>query len=134
MIGAISTALSGLMAASKKADASASNIANMSSAGSLDPNSPNQPYSAVTTVQTANGTTGGVSATNIVKQPGFVPAYSPDSPFANEQGLVGAPNVDLTEEVVNLKLAEISYKASIKALQVAQDMAKETTRIFDKKA
>jgi flagellar basal-body rod protein FlgC len=134
MIGAISTALSGLMAASKRADASASNIANMHSAGSLDKDSAKQPYSAVTTVQTSHGDTGGVSATNIPKQPGYVPAYAPGSPHADAKGMIGAPNVDLAEEAVNLKLAEISYKASIKALQVAQDMAKETTRIFDKKA
>jgi len=133
MIGAISTALSGLFAASKKAEASASNIANLNTAGSLDPASPNQPYSAVTTVQTANAR-GGVTATNVVKEPGYVSAYSPDSPFANAEGMVGVPNVDLAEEVVNLKLAEISYKASIKALQAAQDMAEETTRMVDKKA
>lgn len=133
MIGAISTALTGLLAASKKVEASASNIANMGSAGSLDPASPNQPYQALTTVQTtAQG--GGVQATNIPKKPGFVNAYAPDSPFANADGLVGAPNVDLAEEAVNLKIAEISYKANINVLKTADEMSEELSRLLDKKA
>ena len=133
MIGAISTALTGLAAASKKVEASASNIANMGSAGSLDPASPNQPYQALTTVQTANGA-GGVTATNIPKTPGFVNAYAPDSPFANAEGMVGAPNVDLAEEAVNLKIAEITYKANVSVLKTADEMAEELNSLFDEKA
>lgn len=133
MIGAISTALTGLAASSKKVEASASNIANMGSAGSLDPASPSQPYQALTTVQTANAA-GGTSAVNIPKKPGFVNAYAPDSPFANARGMVGLPNVDLAEEAVNLKIAELSYKANISVLQTADEMSKELNRLFDEKA
>lgn len=133
MIGAISTALTGLIASSKKVEASASNIANMGSAGSLDPASPNQPYEALTTVQTASDT-GGVTARNIPKQPGVVNAYAPDSPFANADGMVGAPNVDLAEEAVNLKIAELTYKANIGVLKTAQEMSEELSRLLDEKA
>ncbi len=133
MIGAISTALTGLIASSKKVEASASNIANMGSAGSLDPAAPNQPYQALTTVQTANGT-GGVTASNVPKQPGVVNAYAPDSPFANAEGLVAAPNVDLAEEAVNLKIAELTYKANIGVLKTAQEMSEELSRLLDEKA
>lgn len=133
MIGAISTALTGLFAASKKVEASAANIANMGSAGSLAPNSPNRPYEALTTVQTAMQG-GGVSAANIPRKPGFVNAYAPDSPFANADGLVGAPNVDLAEEAINLKIAELSYKANINVLKTANEMSEELSRLFDEKA
>ncbi len=132
MIGAISNALTGLVAASKRAEASASNIANAFSSGSLDPASPNQPYSALTTVQTTNGT-GGVTATNIPKKPGFVNAFAPDSPFANSTGQVGAPNVDLSEEIINLKLAEISYKANIATLKTAGEIEDTLLKAFDKR-
>ncbi len=134
MIGAISTAITGLFAASKRVEASASNIANAQSAGSLDPNSPNQPYQALTTSQTAIGDLGGVSATNIPKKPGIVNAYAPDSPFANAQGEIGVPNVDLTEDVVNLKLAEISYKANLATIKTASEMSDALLNIIDKKA
>jgi flagellar basal-body rod protein FlgC len=132
MIGAISNALSGLMAASKRAEASAGNIANVTTAGSLDPNSPNKPYTPVTTVQKATQS-GGVLAENRPRENGIVAAYDPNSPFANEQGLIGVPAVDLAEESVNLKLAELTYKANIRVLETAQDMAKQTERLFDKK-
>ena len=133
MIGAISTALTGLFAASKKVEASASNIANMGTTGSLDPNSPNQPYQALTTVQTAMPG-GGVSATNIPQKPGFVDAYAPDSPFANAEGLDGAPDVDLAAEAVNLKIAELSYKANLNVLKTANEMSEELSRLLDEKA
>ena len=132
MIGAISTALTGLFAASKRVEASANNIANASSAGSLDPESATQPYQALTTVQTSIES-GGTSAANIPKKPGFVNAYAPDSPFANAAGEVGVPNVDLAEEAVNLKLAEISYKANVSVLKTAGEMSDELLNTFDER-
>jgi flagellar basal-body rod protein FlgC len=132
MIGAISTALSGLLAAGKRVEAGADNIANAFTAGSLDPENPNQPYQARTTIQTAQES-GGVTATNVPKNPGIVNAFAPDSPFANEDGLVAAPNVDLAEEAVNLKLAEIAYKANIATLKTASEMAEELDRLFDER-
>lgn len=132
MIGAISTALTGLFASSKRVEASANNIANASSAGSLDPAHPRQPYQALTTVQTANES-GGTNATNIPKKPGFVNAYAPDSPFANESGLVGAPNVDLAEEAVNLKIAELTYKANVSVIRTASEMSDELLNMFDER-
>ncbi len=132
MIGAISTALTGLFAASKRVEASANNIANVSSAGSLDPASPTQPYQALTTVQTSTES-GGTSAANIPKNPGFVNAYAPDSPFANADGEVGVPNVDLAEEAVNLKLAEIAYKANVSVLKTASAMSDELLNTFDER-
>lgn len=133
MIGAISTALTGLIASSKKVEVSASNIANMGSAGSLDPANPVRPYQALTTVQTTNGT-GGVTAGNIPKQPGVVNAYAPDSPFANAEGMVGVPDVDLAEEAVNLKIAELTYKANIGVLKTAMEMSEDLNGLLDKKA
>ena len=133
MIGAISTALSGLIASTKKVEASASNIANISSSGSLDPASPDQPYRTQTTVQTTTAS-GGVQATNIPKTPGIVNAYAPDSPFANSQGLVATPDTDLAEEAVNLKVAELSYKANLATLRTADEMDKELLKTFDEQA
>lgn len=133
MIGAITTALSGLLAATKRADASAENIANAYTAGALDEADGPAPYSARTVVQeTREG--GGVVAKNVEKDPGYVPAYDPGSPFANEDGLVGAPNVDLVEEAVNLKLAETAYKANITTIKVAGEMSDELLKTFDDEA
>lgn len=134
MINTIQIALSGLAAASKKVEASASNIANLTTGGSLaDP--AKAPYSAVTTVQQAvtdqNGNGLGVKATAIPKNTPFVPAYDPDSPFADANGLIGVPNVNLAEEAVNLTLAETTFKANVKVIEAASELSEDLLRIFD---
>lgn len=130
MINAIRTALSGLAAASKRVEAGASNIANLTTAGSLeDPSRP--PYAAVTTVQTAEN--GGVRAEIVQKDPPYVPAYDPGSPFAGQDGLVGVPNVDLAEEAVNLSLAKAAYKASLSVIRTADEMQDALLKSFDRR-
>ncbi len=132
MMNAISIALSGLGASMKQLGAAASNIANMGSSGSLEPGG-KAPYEAKTTVQSSTAE-GGVEAEVVSKKEPFIPAYDPNSPYANDQGLVAAPNVDLAEEAVQMKLAELTYKANIRTIQAASDMAKEAGRILDEKA
>lgn len=137
MINVINTALSGLNAAAKKVDAAASNIANVSTTGSVEDGG-QAPYSALTTVQktVVDGEGNGLGArTDIVpKDPGFVPAYAPDSPFANAEGIIGVPNVNLAEEAVNLKLAEISYKASLSVIKTADELSEELLHTVDRDA
>lgn len=133
MINAIQIALSGLNAAKTKADVSASNIANAQTEGALDPANGPAPYSALSTLQSAQQG-GGVDTRVVPTNKLYVPSYSPDSPFANAQGLVGAPNVDYATEFVNLQVASTSYKANVKSIQVQSDMQKNLLAIFDKKA
>ena len=132
MINPLSLGLSGLMAASKKAQVSSTNIANASTTGSLDASKGPKPYEAQQTVTTSVAG-GGVSAASVSRQPGFVPSYEPDSPFADESGMVGAPNVNLEEEMINLKVAEQAYKANAQTIRVAKDMSEELLNALDKK-
>ena len=136
MISAIQTALSGLLAATKKVDAGASNIANLQTAGSLtDPE--NAPYTPLTVHQeTLKGTDGqsyGVKAEFAPRNPAFVPGYAPSSPFADERGIIGLPNVDLAEEAVNLSIAKASYKANIAVIKTADEMEKDLLNAIDKR-
>lgn len=128
MINAIHIALSGLNAASRKVEASASNIANMQTPD----------YEPLTTVQkaqtTENGQGSGVSAQNLPKTNPFTPSYEPDSPFANPQGVVNSPNVDLAEEAVNMSMAEAAYKASLAIIKTSDEMTQEMLKAFDKEA
>lgn len=132
MINTISIALSGLNAATNKLNATASNIANITTAGSLDDPS-KAPYDALTTNQTASEN-GGVNSEVVSAGRPFVPTFAPDSPFANSEGLIGSPNVNLTKEAVNLSLAEITYKANIGTLKTAEEMSDELLNIFDEDA
>lgn len=134
MINAIHIALSGLAAASKKIEAGASNIANLTTTGSLSDKS-HPPYSARTTVQESvtdsEGNGLGVKSNVIPKSTPFVPAFSPDSPFADEDGIIGVPNVNLAEEAVNIQIAETAFKANIKIIEAAADLSDELLGIFD---
>jgi flagellar basal-body rod protein FlgC len=136
MINAISIALSGLQAATKRLGASASNIANMTTAGSLEEGG-KAPYRAVTTTQRAqtigNGQGSGVIADVVEKKTPFVPVYDPSSVFANSEGLVGMPNVDLAEEAVNMMLAETAYKASLKTIDAQSELDEELLNILDER-
>ena len=129
MINTISIALTGLNAATQKLNAAASNVANITTAGSLDDKN-NTPYDALTTRQTSLQN-GGVKSEIVSSGRPFVPSFDPDSPFANSEGIIGTPNVDLAEEAVNFTLAELTYKANISTLKTAEEMSDELLNIFD---
>ena len=131
MISAISIALSGLQAATTRLSASASNIANLQTVGSLDGGQ--APYTPLETQQTAQGN-GGVAAQNVGRQNPFVPAFDPNSPFADENGVIGVPNINLAEEAVNVGLAELAYKANIQVIKAAEEISDELLRTFDDEA
>lgn len=137
MINAISTAISGLAVSAKRIEASASNIANFATTGSLEEGE-KPPYTAQevrqTTVTGDNGEPLGVSAVSVPKDPAFVPAFDPGSPFANGEGLVGVPNVNLAEEAVNMKMAELAYKANISVIKTAEEMQDALLETFDEEA
>lgn len=122
------------MAATQKVNTTASNIANVTTSGSLDDDG-QAPYSALTTQRTAvrgeDGSPQGVRSEAVPKNTPFVPSFDPDSPFADENGFIGVPNVDLAEEAVNLSVAELEFKANAKIITTAEDMADELLRVFD---
>lgn len=131
MVNAIQTALSGLTAATKRLSTSASNIANINTSGSLtDPE--NAPYAAQTTVQTAKNNGNGVESVSVPKNTPFVPAFDADSPFADENGLVGVPNVNLAEEAVQQNIAKYEYKANLNVLKTISEMEDELQKLFDR--
>ncbi len=132
MIGAIQTALSGLAAATKQIGASANNIANLSTAGSLDGDP--APYSTVQAVQQTALNGQGVSTVIVPKSPGFVPAYDPDSPFANADGMIGVPATDLAEEAVNMTMAKTAYKANAAVIRTAAEMEDDLLKMVDRTA
>lgn len=124
MIGSLTIALSGLNSATKKVEAVANNVANVNTVGALKDVNGVKPFSAVTTVQKALKT-GGVQTNIVQKDPGFVPAFDSDSPFANEDGVIGVPNVDLAEEATNLILAKNTYKANVAVIKVSAELQEE---------
>lgn len=55
--------------------------------------------------------------------------YDPSHPDANEKGYVEMPNIDLTEEMVNLMQARRSFEANIAAFNASKNMALKALEI-----
>lgn len=123
MTSAIGIALTGLNSASTKLNASASNIANFGNVGSLT-DSDNAPYTPLTT-QSKSDNLGGVQTTTVPRNNPFTPTFDGDSPFADENGIIGVPNVDFAEEIITIKHAELAYKANLKTIETAGQMFDE---------
>jgi flagellar basal-body rod protein FlgC len=131
MINGLGTALSGLIAASTRLSASAQNISNIQVTGSLDSSSGNQAYQAVTTKFETQDDGQGVTGTVVPKAKPTVAILSPSDPNANEDGFVAAPNVNLAEEAVNLKIGEYAYRANLSVISTISEMSDELLNIFD---
>ncbi len=123
MSTAIGSALSGLAAASRRVEVSASNIANQSStATQVNGVTTNQPYMPKDVVQISLGA-GGVRAEVRDANNPVVKYHDPESTQADEYGFVEYPNVDTAEELVKMQIASYDYKANLKSIRVADRMA-----------
>ncbi len=132
MTNPLSIALSGMQAATKRVDAAASNIANAGTTGSSDKSAAQQPYTPVDVVQTSLDT-GGTQAQTVARDPSSTLLYQPDAPFADAQGYVAAPAVDLVGETITARQAAQSYKANAAVAKVVDDMEKEMLDRFDER-
>lgn len=128
-----SIATSGLSAASLRVNVAASNIANVRTTGPLPASgasagagssSTSSAYPAayvplrVDQVDQSSGSTqGGTIATVSTVSPSYTAQSDPSAPYANQDGLVAAPNVDLANEFVQLATAKYSFIANAKVIQ-----------------
>jgi flagellar basal-body rod protein FlgC len=81
-----------------------------------------------TKVQQTQTPDGGVSASLAATRPSYLLAYDPGSSFANVQGLVAQPNVDVATELVTMMQARAAFGASLAAFKAADGM---TRSLFD---
>lgn len=127
-------AVSGMNAAISRMSNAATNLVNISSTGKL-PASPEekatsyQPTDVVTLSNSAADDKLGVRTQTVPREPAYSVAYNPDSPDANDKGLIAVPNVSIEREITDSLLAQIAYKASanvIKAEKENQDKLLDT--------
>jgi flagellar basal-body rod protein FlgC len=123
-------ALSGMNAASRRLEVSASNVANVMTTGALPdadgslPSGAPRAYDPLELIQTASAG-GGVQTSITTATPPTSAIFDPQAPFANQDGLVAAPNVDLAGEMVSQLLASYSFAANATVLK-ADDRMTET--------
>jgi flagellar basal-body rod protein FlgC len=122
-------ALSGMTAAKRRLEVSASNAANVSSTGALPDASGTLPagapraYAPLVLTQTASA--GGGAATAVTTAtPSTIAVSDPQSSFANQNGLVAAPNVDFSQELVGQLIASYSFVANATTAKTDDRMQK----------
>ena len=139
----LSIATSGLSAATLRLNVTASNIANVRTTGPLPAtgglgtsggtgtSSNNSTFPAayvplrVNQVDQSSGSTpGGTVATVSTVSPSFVAQFDPSAPFANQDGLVAAPNIDLASQFIQLLTAKYDFAANAKVIQAYDDTTK----------
>ena len=120
-------AVSGMNAAARRIEVSASNIANIRSTGALPnadgavPAGAPRAYVPIVLVQTASAG-GGTRTTVTAITPSMTAVSDPQAPFANQNGLVAAPNVDLSREIIGQTIASYSFAANAQVLKADNRM------------
>lgn len=126
----VGTATSGLQASLARLDASASNVANIRSEGSLAASRAEASGEASggpaayqpLRVRQSEAAEGGVSFTYEPVRPSWQAAHDPASSFADDEGMIAVPNVDLAGEAVEQLVAKSDALANIAALRTAADV------------
>ena len=135
-MSSISTiALSGMKAATRRLEVSASNVANVMSTGALPnadgtvPAGAPSAYAPLELVQTESAG-GGTQTTVTTATPSTTAVSDPQAPFANQNGLVAAPNIDLSQEMVGQMIASYSFAANATVMKVDAQMNKALLNIM----
>ena len=134
----LSIATSGLSAASLRLNVTANNIANQLTTGPLP--APSESGASGTSAGTASSSfpaayaaeqvnqtaqaSGGTVATVSTASPGTIAQFDPSASFANQDGLVAAPNVDLASQFVELLTAKYAFAANAKVIQAYNNTTK----------
>ena len=120
--------LSGMQAAAARLQAAASNIANVQTNGRVPAGGAAQAgevYQPIDVVQ-VDQKDGGVTTSYATRQGAYSMVSDPNSPFADADGNVAAPGVDLATEMVNVILAKYQFAASTKLVEADDQMQKAT--------
>ena len=127
MMEGISSALTGLAAATRRLEASANNIANANSVGSIpasDAAEQRDAYQPVR-VEQSSAPGGGTATSDRYVRPPYIPVFDTSSAFANSDGLVASPNVDIASEYTEQIGARQSFEANLKSVQSISDLVKK---------
>ncbi len=119
-------AVSGLNVAALRIQVAASNIANALSNGPMPGTSNPENFPPAYELLRVNQTDtidGGTSATVASVSPATVSTFDPTAPFANADGFVASPNVDLASEMIQLLIARISYSANAQVIRADAQMS-----------
>jgi flagellar basal-body rod protein FlgC len=122
MFSTLGVATSGMGAYKTWLNAVADNVANMNNVTRTSDPAFQERFVVVEPQGTPDGTGEGVRVAGVLfgDENGRV-AYEPDHPYADENGLVRRPDIDLGEQMVYMQLAQRGYQANVKSFESARE-------------
>ncbi len=127
MFSPVDIAISGLQAQGKQMEVISSNVAN---ARTTDAGK-GEPYRRLEAAFKSDGDMGGVRLDKILADMSdFLTVLDPGNPYADEQGYVAMPNVNLPVEMLNLNVATRAYRANVAILKRYQQMVETTLELL----
>lgn len=128
MFGAFDVAGSGLRTTRKWLDAVSDNLANINTARRTDEDA----FRARMIVAQANeyGGAGGVRVAGAVfGDPDGRLVHDPANPRADEEGMVRLPDIDLSDQMTQLMIAQRGYQANLSVVERAKDAYQAALRL-----
>lgn len=123
MFSALDTSSSGAKVSRIWLDAISDNVANINTVRPAD----EEPFRARLVVASSfeRGDSRGAAVTGIARRSGDPEKlFDPYHPFADEDGNITRPRVDLTEEMTNMMIAQRSYQANLSVMDRVRDSYK----------
>jgi flagellar basal-body rod protein FlgC len=121
---------SAMSAQSQRLNTVASNLANADSATSANGTPYKSKQVVFSAMPTGSPDASGVKVLKVVEDnsPAKV-VYDPKHPLANDKGYVTMPNVNVTEEMVNMISASRAYQNNVETMNAAKTMLLKTLTI-----
>lgn len=111
-------------------DAVADNVANIDNVSPTDEAAFQERFVLVSPVENEDGTGAGVVVTGAAfGDPNGRLAYEPSHPYADENGMIRRPDIDLADQMVYLQVAQRGYQANINVLERAREAYQSALRI-----
>ncbi len=128
----LSVATSGMGAYKTWLNAVADNVANMDNVVKTTDPAFQERFVQVEAIEDPYGTDTGGGARVVAAQfgdPNGILAYEPNHPLADENGMIRRPDVDLTEQMVYLQLAQRGYQANVSTFDRAKEAYESALQI-----
>jgi flagellar basal-body rod protein FlgC len=122
VFGILQVAKSGMGVYKTWLNAVADNIANIDNVTDTSTPAFQERFVQVSAVEAENGWGGGAAVVGAdFGDPNGRVSYDPNHPLADENGFVRRPDLDLTDQMVYLQLAQRGYQANVQTFERARD-------------
>lgn len=121
MFSSFEAARSGMGAYKLWLDAVSDNISNMDNVTTTDRPAFQERFLVVQSADDNKLGSGVEVAGTLFGDPNGIVAYEPDHPLADAEGMIRRPDVDLTEQMVFMQVAQRGYQANIRTFERARE-------------